>query len=606
MRRVAVLFFAVALLFTPSTADARQLVGVGPGGGQAEFPMILPPGRVPKTGTGRLRGRITAADTGAIVRRAQVRISGQDIGSKTAFTDAQGRYEFRDLPAGRFNLSVSKSGFVTMQYGQSRPFESGKQIELADAQVMEKADVSLPRGSAVSGRILDEFGEPVADASVNAMRLQYASGRRRLVPSGRASTTNDLGYFRVFGLPPGDYYLTATVRTLDSMVMDLIGGGAAGGPTGSNSNSGYAATYYPGTTNPAEAQRLSLVVGQEMQLDLQMQPVRLAKITGTAASSDGKPMSNAMVMLIPAMKDAVAMIPGGTSRTDKDGNFTISNVAPGDYTLQVQSLVALMNAATQVMSMMGGGDAKDPPPASKPMEREFAVASVTVAGEDISGLVVTGTRGARATGRVVFEGDQKPAEPITSLRLIAVPSDADNMGAGASAFGMASVKENGTFEIDGLAGGRLFQFMNPPKGWFLKRVTHDGEDITDRGHDFKPGEEVDGFEITMTQRTQRLTGRVTSESGDPVKEYTVVAFPEDQAKWTLPSNRWIASARPDQDGRFELRSLPAGKYLAVAVEYVAQGEWNDPEWLARAARNATRVTLDEGASATIDLKLLKS
>ena len=76
---------------------------------------MLPPGRQAKTGTGGVRGRVVAIDTGTAVRRAQVRISGPDIGTKTALTDAQGRYEFRDLPAGRFNVSVSKSGFVTMQ-----------------------------------------------------------------------------------------------------------------------------------------------------------------------------------------------------------------------------------------------------------------------------------------------------------------------------------------------------------------------------------------------------------------------------------------------------------------------------------------------------------
>src|SRR5690242_20750766 len=209
--RLRCLLVAFVLTLTATFADARQMVGVGPGGPPPDFPMMLPPGRTAKTGTGRLRGRITAADSGGIVRRAQVRISSPDIGSKTALTDAQGRYEFRDLPAGRFNVSVSKSGFVTMQYGQSRPFEPGHPIELVEAQVMEKADVALPRGSVVSGRILDEFGEPVADANVTAMRMQYSGGRRRLVPSGRASTTNDLGQFRLFGLPPGEYYVSATM-----------------------------------------------------------------------------------------------------------------------------------------------------------------------------------------------------------------------------------------------------------------------------------------------------------------------------------------------------------------------------------------------------------
>src|SRR5690349_18686213 len=166
---------ALLLLLLPDASFAQQQITMTPG----DAPMqMLMPGRQAKTGTGRLRGRILAADTGSIIRRAQVRIASPDIGTKTAFTDAQGRYEFKDLPAGRFTLSVTKAGFVTMQYGQSRPFEPGRPIELTDAQVMEKADVALPRGSAVQGHILDEFGEPVADASVTAMRQQYANGRR--------------------------------------------------------------------------------------------------------------------------------------------------------------------------------------------------------------------------------------------------------------------------------------------------------------------------------------------------------------------------------------------------------------------------------------------
>jgi hypothetical protein len=341
-------FLFLLLIAVPS--EAREQMPIP----QGEMPLMLPPGREAKTGTGKLRGRVVAADTGAIVRRAQVRITSPDIGSKTAFTDAQGRYEFQKLPAGRFTVRVSKSGFVTMQYGQTRPFEPGRPIDLADAQIMEKADVALPRGSAVSGRILDEFGEPVADATVGAMRMQYTQGKRRLSSSGRSSITNDLGQFRLFGLPPGEYYVSATMRSMETMMMDMMGGG--GGPTGSSNNSGYAATYYPGTPNPAEAQRISLAVGQELSsIDIQMQPVRLARITGTAVSSAGKPISGGMVMLLPAAKDTLQFMPGGTTQTDKDGNFTLSGVAPGDYSIQVQSLAAIMSAAAQAMAAIGGG-----------------------------------------------------------------------------------------------------------------------------------------------------------------------------------------------------------------------------------------------------------
>ncbi len=567
----------------------------------AEFPMMLPPGRVAKTGTGKIRGRVIASDTGSIIRRAQVRISSPDIGSKTAFTDAQGRYEFLKLPAGRFNVSVSKSGFVTVQYGQNRPFEPGRPIDLADAQVMEKADVALPRGSVVSGRILDEFGEPVSDATVTAMRRDYAMGKRRLAPSGRASTTNDLGQFRLFGLPPGEYYVSVTVRTFESMMMDMMGGGA-GGPTGSNSNSGYAASYYPGTQNPGEAQRISLTVGQEIAgADIQMQPVRLARISGSASSSDGKPMAGALVMLMPTMKDAMQFMPGGTSQTDKDGNFTLSNVAPGEYTVQVQSLAEMMKMATQAMAA-AGGDAGTASPPAQMMEREFAVASVTVAGEDVTGLIVTGARGARARGRLVFEGGAKP-DNLPSTRLIASPTDFDMVSAMSAAFGMAAVKDNATFEIDGLVGRRAFDFVVPPKGYSVKRITHDNDDITDQGYDFKPGEDVDGFEIVLTTRSQPISGTVTNDKGEPAKDYTVVVFPEDPEAWKVAASRARGSARPDQNGQFKIVSLRPGRYLAIAVEYVADGEWADPEWLARAAKKATRFTLDEGAAKTLDLKL---
>ncbi len=176
------------------------------GGGSIQFPPGMGGGRQFKTGTGRIRGRVVSSDAAAPIRRAQVRISGQDIAPKAALTDGEGRFEFRDLPAGRFTLQASKSGFVSVQYGQTRPFEQGKPIELADKQMLDDADIAMPRGGVIAGRIVDEFGDPIPDATVSAMRQTWTGGRRRLTPAGgRVSQTNDLGQFRIYGLPPGDY-----------------------------------------------------------------------------------------------------------------------------------------------------------------------------------------------------------------------------------------------------------------------------------------------------------------------------------------------------------------------------------------------------------------
>ena len=159
-------------------------------------------------GTSVLRGQIMAADTGAAIRRAQVRVNSPDAReSRVATTDQQGRFEIKQLPAGRYTITASKGGFVALQYGQRRPSESGTPIELGDGQTIDKIAIALPRGSVLGGRITDEFGEPVANASVSAWRYGFVGGARRMMPAGQNSrdTTDDQGQFRLFGWPPGDY-----------------------------------------------------------------------------------------------------------------------------------------------------------------------------------------------------------------------------------------------------------------------------------------------------------------------------------------------------------------------------------------------------------------
>ena len=110
---------ACALLFTMMSSPAVAQVTIFPGGGARE-PMQMPaPGRELKSGTGVIKGRLVSADSGTPVRRAQVRISGAEILPKSATTDNEGRYEFTGLPAGRYTISATKSGYVTVKIGRA-------------------------------------------------------------------------------------------------------------------------------------------------------------------------------------------------------------------------------------------------------------------------------------------------------------------------------------------------------------------------------------------------------------------------------------------------------------------------------------------------------
>lgn len=177
----------------------------------AQAPPPLPPGFLPPPArdastpaTATIRGHVFDASTGQPLRKAQVRALAPEIReNRLATTDNNGAYEIKELPAGRYQLNASKGSFVQLSYGQTRPFEAGKPLQLANSQTIEKIDFSLPRGGVITGRIVDETGEATADVQVMAMRYQYVQGRRQLSPVGRPSMTNDIGEFRIFALPPG-------------------------------------------------------------------------------------------------------------------------------------------------------------------------------------------------------------------------------------------------------------------------------------------------------------------------------------------------------------------------------------------------------------------
>ena len=192
----------IALLY-PGVANAHAQTQVQ---AQVQARDARPPAQ---TGSAIIRGRITAAESDRPLRRAHVRLTAPELGpeGRTTSTGVDGRYEIKYLPAGRYTIQVTRSGYLQLSYGQRRPLEQGRPLQIADKQVVERIDFALPKTSVITGRVTDELGEPVSDTTMFAMRQMWWQGRRRLTPAGIGDRTDDAGGYRISGLVPGTYFV---------------------------------------------------------------------------------------------------------------------------------------------------------------------------------------------------------------------------------------------------------------------------------------------------------------------------------------------------------------------------------------------------------------
>jgi hypothetical protein len=565
---------APATTFTPLNPGQPQQPGQPAPGQPARTPARpLKPGETPPKGTAIIRGYVLAAGSGAPIRRAQVRAMAMNVGGGgVTSTDAEGRYEIKNLPAGRYTISASKSGFVMSQFGQRRPGDPGTPLEILDSLVADKVNFTLARGAVIAGQILDDDGEPMAGVQVAAMRYGFMAGSRRLVGAGSEGgndRTDDQGGFRLYGLPPGDYYVSATYR-----------GGMMMGPEVNNTQAdGYAPTYFPGTPNVAEAQRVSAKAGQQISgVNFSLLVARLARVSGRAVNSRGQPASRAMVLLMPADPAGGMVMMGGNNMAGPDGTFQIPNVAPGRYVLNIRP-----------MGMPNPAD-------------EFAALPLTVGNDDIDNVMVSTSVGGSARGVVLTDTGEPPSFRPEQVQVMAASLEPMMMAAGNS--GPSRVNEDFTFELTSLFDRRMIRAsVMGAAGWYLKEVRLDGEDITDDGAEFEAGRAREGLQVVFTQKTTDLSGLVTDAGGKPVLDASVIVFPANPDRWKFQS-RYLRTARPDTQGRYNIRSLPPGEdYLVIAVQNLESGQGGDPEFLGRAKEEAKPFTLNEGETKAIDVKL---
>ncbi len=516
----------------------------------------------------RLFGRVVAADTGAPVRSASIRVVATNaaLGTLVATTDDGGAFDLREVPPGHYLVHVAKAGFVSTRFsltsGSADPFgvSVGQQVDMRDLR--------LPRAGVVSGRVSDGFGDPVADIAVVAWRVEYLTPARRRIVSRASFQTNDLGEFRAHGLEPGKYFISA-------------GRSVAGLKE--------APTFYPGTPNASEASSIEVQAGQEATgMQFQMHSIPYGGVSGVVLNSRGAPYENALVWLVTARADDVQMSTVQlTAVTDRQGRFAIVNVSPGEYRLEVFSKTFMENIGKT------GGPGLGTEPAG-----EVASQPATIISGRTEEVSVQASRGFRVRGRVFIDGAPAVADVATKLQVSALPTSAGISGLALPS--QAGVGADGTFVLEGMHGTRAFN-VRGPAAVHLHRILFRGSDVSESGVDVVS--ETDGVELHLTTKPSRLEGSVRDANGVAVAVGRVVLFSPDRADWVRPVTRRYRDVSLKGDGTFVSTGLPAGSYLAVLLPQSGRDRWADPDYIETLRPFATPFTISDGATTTVALQV---
>jgi hypothetical protein len=619
--------------------------------------------QTPPRPAGIIVGRVVDGVRNTPITGVTVTLNGPGVRGRRVIVDGQGRFLFHELPAGAFTIAATKVGYLDGAYGTLRPDGTGRTLDLRDGERVTDATIRLWRFSTITGVVRDEAGDPVPGARVQVLRRTIVGGQWRLVNTNLGAGADERGVYRVTSLVPGDYALVVTSLTTTLPTSLLVVANAAKTASGpewaelmreyqTNGTGGllsdlsqgfpvtragdlmlqgsatvsddgrsvdlYPTVWHPAAGTPADAALVSVGAGDTRSgIDIQPTLTRARRISGTVTGPNG-PAAHLALRLVPAaVESAAAEITSSLSlslttamtSTDAAGGFTFL-APPGQYIIRALTTprppVTPAPAATVLQGTDGRSTAVASGPALPPLVATdptlWAAVPVTLGETDTSGVAVTLRPGLRVTGHVEFSGAAaKPTgNDLRAIRLTMDPADGRTV-AFPSAY-QAQIDQAGQFYTIGLIAGRyVLRVDNVPRGWTVKSAIVAGRDICDTPLTLET-DDVDGLVLTFTDRPSSLAGNVADRQGRPDDAATVLVFPSD-GTWTNlgTSPRRLRSLRASRTGTFTFSALPAGDYLVIAVSDAVVNNWQDPAFLQRLARAATRVTVADAQAQSVTL-----
>ena len=510
--------------------------------------------------TSTIRGVVLRSGTTTPVDKAIVELHpNKDAEPRAVTTSSNGRFEFLNVPPGSYQLMASRSGYLHTSLGQRGASGSGRDLKVEPGTTVDNLELSMTATGAISGRVFDDTGEPLANVTVEALKYSYSDGERTLSTVG-SDTTNDLGEFRLFWLPPGQYHLSAipegngndhTLTFLKAKGIKMRAGsgftealffeldGASAGvkldraSPGVKSDRALVPVYYPGTPDPQFATTVEVRSGADVRgIDFRLTRVATRKVRGTLMDSlTGQPSASGSVSLIPRNPSDARF--ANHSSHSENGTFEFTSVRPGAYFVVANANIGSEDGNDRVI----GG--------STPIE---------IGESDLNNVVVTLQRAVDIEGAITLEGPATlPQEIQPNLALVAPQRDghyAEYMDNINTRFRIPNVLE-GDYRLRWESSNEL------PPGLYLKSASFGPVDALN-GSIHIDQRTRDRLQIVLGANAGGVTGTVVDPRSQTRAGVKIVLIPDASRS---PTQRYIPGLEcPTSQGNFRFERIPPGSY----------------------------------------------
>ena len=511
------------------------------------------------TATGSINGTVVRAGTSLQVplESARVELSGGPGLPIVVRTDLHGRFAFASLLPGSYRLRVTKDGYLRQEYAKRASL-------VIKSEVPHKSVVfELELAPTMGGRVRNEFGEPIGNIMVTALRAGYATNGKKIFQALATTLTDERGEYRLYWLDPGEYILRAAF-------MPPVP--TPGNPNNLVPRAVYAPTYYPVASDLANAQRIPLRADQDvLALDFQLKHAPAVYVRGTVSSrsssrASDRPPVNTLVTLALA-GDSASATPY-TGKTDERGDFEISNVAPGDYTASAEISI--------------GG------------QRYSAVKHIVVRDKDENNVGLMMSPGIEVPGRIALESGGPLDWSAIRIRLKSEDPFLES-------FSAAGVPSDGKFSVLNVQPGSYWLDVSGiPQDFYVKTERSDSLNLATS----PLGILWDApalLQIIIGIDAGRMSGSVVDSNSNAFAGAQVVLVPNLDRRDRPDQYRVTTS---DEEGRFEIRGIPPGAYQLFAWETVEESAWRSSEFMTNYWTAASQFVVPANAAGTVQVPLI--